>query len=235
MPSKIRLQIVFGILGILWIATGLRSQTTPVVAVRAGRLFDSNSGQEPTRQVVLVQGDRIIEVGSEDQVKIPQGAQVIDLGQATILPGLIDGHSHIFDSLSNGQRVTTTNEAWTLLALKEAQTDLRSGFTTMRDCGTHGEGYGDVDVRDAINRGLFDGPRLQVSTRGDRRGGIELHRCAGSKSDGGERWNSWRRGRAQGRARTDSLRRRLDQGFSCGGIFIQSQWRNIFRSDFYAR
>jgi imidazolonepropionase-like amidohydrolase len=166
MPSKIRLQIVFGIFGILWIATGLWSQTAPVVAVRAGRLFDSNSGQEPTRQVVLVQGDRIIEVGSEDQVKIPQGAQVIDLGQATILPGLIDGHSHIFDSLSNGQRVTTTNEAWTLLALKEAQTDLRAGFTTMRDCGTHGEGYGDVDVRDAINRGLFDGPRLQVSTRG---------------------------------------------------------------------
>jgi imidazolonepropionase-like amidohydrolase len=166
MPSKIRLRIVFGIFGILWSATGVWAQAAAVVAIRAGRLFDSNSGQEPARQVVLIQGDRIIGAGSEDQVKIPEGAQVIDLGQATILPGLIDGHSHIFDSLSNGQRVTTTNEAWTLLALKEAQTDLRAGFTTMRDCGTHGEGYGDVDVRDAINRGLFDGPRLQVSTRG---------------------------------------------------------------------
>ena len=140
MPSKPLRQIVFGILGILGVATGLWSQTAPVVAVRAGRLFDSNSGQESIQQVVLVQGDRIIDVGSESQVKIPQGAQVIDLSQATVLPGLIDGHSHIFDSLSNGQRVTTTNEAWTLLALKEAQTDLRAGFTTMRACGTHGEG-----------------------------------------------------------------------------------------------
>jgi imidazolonepropionase-like amidohydrolase len=166
MRSKHLLRMALGILGVLGAATGLWSQTAQVVAIRAGRLFDSNSGQESVRQVVIVQGERILEVGPEDQIKIPQGARVIDLSQATVLPGLIDGHSHIFDSLSNGQRVTTTSEAWTLIAMKEAQTDLRAGFTTMRDCGTHGEGYGDVDVRDAINRGLFDGPRLQVSTRG---------------------------------------------------------------------
>jgi imidazolonepropionase-like amidohydrolase len=166
MRSNYLLRMTLGIVVVLGAATGLWSQTTPVVAIRAGRLFDSNSGRESARQVVIVQGERITEVGPEDQIKIPQGARVIDLSQATVLPGLIDGHSHVFDGLSNGQRVTTTNEAWTLLALKEAQTDLRAGFTTMRDCGTHGEGYGDVDVRDAINRGLFDGPRLQVSTRG---------------------------------------------------------------------
>jgi imidazolonepropionase-like amidohydrolase len=157
------------LLGVLWIvgtATALWSQTSQVVAVRAGRLFDSKSGQELTRQVVLIQGERITEVGPEDQIKIPAGAQVIDLSQATVLPGLIDGHSHIYDSLTNGERVTTTTEAWTISAVKEALTDLRAGFTTMRDCGTHGEGYGDVDIRNAINRGLFDGPRLQVSTRG---------------------------------------------------------------------
>jgi imidazolonepropionase-like amidohydrolase len=91
---------------------------------------------------------------------------VIDLSQATILPGLIDGHSHIYDSLSNGARVGTSTEAWTLMAVKEARTDLRAGFTSMRDVGTHGEGYGDVDVRNAINRGLIEGPRLQVATRG---------------------------------------------------------------------
>jgi imidazolonepropionase-like amidohydrolase len=166
MRSKHLLRMALGILVVLGAATGLWSQTAPVVAIRAGRLFDSNSGRESARQVVIVQGERITEVGPEDQIKIPQGARVIDLSQATVLPGLIDGHSHVFDGLSNGQRVTTTNEAWTLLAMKEAQTDLRAGFTSMRDCGTHGEGYGDVDVRDAINRGLFDGPRLQVSTRG---------------------------------------------------------------------
>ncbi len=171
MPTKHFLRFALGMLGVLGMATGGWSQAAPVIAIRAGRLFDSNSGQELVRQVVIVQGERISEAGPEDQIKIPQGARVIDLSQATVLPGLIDGHSHIYDSLSNGQRVTTTNEAWTLLALKEAQTDLRAGFTTMRDCGTHGEGYGDVDVRDAINRGLFDGPRLQVSTRGIGAGG----------------------------------------------------------------
>jgi imidazolonepropionase-like amidohydrolase len=147
------------------VATLLWSQTAPVVAVRAGRLFDSNSGSLRTKQLVLIQGEKIIEVGDEGQIKIPPAAQILDLSQATVLPGLIDAHSHVYDSLSAGGRVSTSNEAWTLLALKEAQTDLRAGFTTMRDCGTHGEGYGDVDVRNAINRGLFDGPRMQVSTR----------------------------------------------------------------------
>jgi imidazolonepropionase-like amidohydrolase len=163
-------RLALGILAILILglgtATGLWSQTSQVVAIRAGRLFDSISGRESIRQVVIVQGERITDVGPEDQIKIPQGARMIDLSQATVLPGLIDGHSHIYDGLTNGQRVTTTNEAWTLLALKEAQTDLLAGFTTMRDCGSHGEGYGDVDIRDAINRGMFDGPRLQVSTKG---------------------------------------------------------------------
>ena len=165
MRWKSILRAVAGGLGVLVTATVLWSQTPQLVAVRAGRLFNSKSGQVMAKQVVLIQGDRITDVGPEDQIKIPQGARVIDLSQATVLPGLIDGHSHIFDSLSNGQRVNTTNEAWTISAMHEAYTDLLAGFTTMRDCGTHGEGYGDVDIRNAINRGLFDGPRMQVSTR----------------------------------------------------------------------
>ena len=62
--------------------------------------------------------------------------------------------------------MNTSREAWTLMALQNAQATLRAGFTTVRDLGTHGEGYGDVDIRDAINRGVFEGPRMQVSTRG---------------------------------------------------------------------
>ncbi len=137
-----------------------------VTAIRAGRLFDPKSGANLTNQVVLISGDRITDVGPADRVQVPTGAKVIDLSQATVLPGLVDGHSHIYDTLSATQRVATSNEAWTLLALKEAQVDLRAGFTTMRDLSTHGEGYGDVDVRNAINRGYFQGPRLQVSTKG---------------------------------------------------------------------
>src|SRR6266568_2111019 len=68
-----------------------------VVAVRAGRLFDSKTGQMLTRQVVLLSGERITEVGPEAQVKIPSGAEVIDLRQATVLPGLIDAHTHMFN------------------------------------------------------------------------------------------------------------------------------------------
>src|ERR1700732_2086258 len=107
--------------GLMALTTPLYSQTPQVVAVRAGRLFDSKSGQLLTRQVVLIQGDRISEVGSEDQVKVSPGAQVIDLSQATVLPGLIDGHSHVYDSLTAGARVNTSKEALILFDFQEGQ------------------------------------------------------------------------------------------------------------------
>ena len=143
-----------------------RTQTSRVVAIRAGQLFDSKSGKMLTNQVVLIDGERIIDVGAADRVQMPAGVQVIDLSQATVLPGLIDEHTHVYSSLSSGARVTTSKEVWTLMAVGNAQTTLRAGFTTVLDVGTHGEGYGDVDVRNAINRGLFHGARMQVSTRG---------------------------------------------------------------------
>lgn len=127
------------------------------VAVRAGHLFDSKTGQLLTKQVVLISGDRITEVGAEGQVKIPAGVRVIDLSGDTVLPGLIDAHTHMFDT--RGAKITT--ESAMLIAVSNVQADLRAGFTTARDMSTHGNGYGDIDIRDAINGGRIDGPRYQ--------------------------------------------------------------------------
>jgi len=135
-----------------------------VIAIHAGRLFDSKTGQMSARQVIVISGERITEVGSESQVKIPAGAEVIDLRQATVLPGLIDSHTHMF----NARKPNGTPEASMLIAVQNAGNDLRAGFTAARDMTSHGNGYGDVELREAINRGIIDGPRMQVSTRGIR-------------------------------------------------------------------
>ena len=137
------------------------------IAVRAGRLFDG-TGKLATNQVVLIKGDRIAEVGPAEKVKIPDGAEVVDLSTATVLPGLIDAHTHVF---GNGpdfetQILRDSYQYRTLVALANAQMDLMAGFTTLRDLKTLGAMYSDVDLRNAIDRGIVQGPRMQVATRG---------------------------------------------------------------------
>ncbi|HXJ03183.1 MAG TPA: amidohydrolase family protein [Micropepsaceae bacterium] len=132
------------------------------IAIRAGHLFDSKTGQTLADQTIILTGERITDVGPSAQVKIPAGAAMIDLSRETVLPGLIDAHTHMFNTPKPGM----TREMSTLIAIQNTQADLRGGFTAIRDMSTHGNGYADVDIKNAINKGLIDGPRQQVSTRG---------------------------------------------------------------------
>jgi imidazolonepropionase-like amidohydrolase len=139
-------------------AARMNMQTAPVrgVAIRAGRLFDSKSGAMLKDQIVLIQGDRIAAVGPADRVQIPQGAETIDLSRATVLPGLIDRHVHLMqDQQPNDARAAYSG-------LNYALKDLNAGFTTLQDMGSPYT-YATVELRDAINKGLVPGPRLQVS------------------------------------------------------------------------
>ena len=137
-------------------------QPPGLIAIRAGRLFDSSAGRMLTDQVVLIENDRITEVGAAGQVAIPAGAHVIDLSGATVLPGLIDAHTHMFEAPKPGMSPATS----TLIAIQNLQLDLNAGFTAARDLTSHGNGYADVDMREAINQGRIEGPRFQVSGRG---------------------------------------------------------------------
>jgi imidazolonepropionase-like amidohydrolase len=159
--------------------SGLEAQGQKAVAIRAGRLFDGKSDRLSTNQVIVVQGDRIAEVGPAASVKIPAGAQEIDLGSGTVLPGLIEGHNHMFkvgDHAGAGADAsvpaviepgTPFSTAYaTILASLNAKLDLESGFTTARDLSSGGTA--DVDLRNAINEGLIPGPRMRVATEGMR-------------------------------------------------------------------
>lgn len=156
---------------LLLVCTLALGQSTPPpdhwIAVHAGHLFDG-SDKLAANQVILIKGDRIVKVGSEKNVQAPADAEVIDLTHATVLPGLIDAHTHVF---GNGpdfddQILRESYQYRTLTALANAQKDLMVGFTTLRDLKTLGAMYSDVDLRNAIDRGTVNGPRMQVATRG---------------------------------------------------------------------
>jgi imidazolonepropionase-like amidohydrolase len=143
------------------------SQAAPAtgspIVLHAARLVEIDTGKVVVPGELLVQGERIAEVGST--VKRPAGAQIIDLGDTTLLPGLVDAHIHLFlhPGAEDLQTVQESVPQRTIAALVAARDDLMAGFTAERDLGTEGAGSADTAVREAINRGLFPGPRLRIS------------------------------------------------------------------------
>jgi imidazolonepropionase-like amidohydrolase len=142
-----------------------QSQPVPSapIVLHAARLLDVKTGRMIRPGEILVQGDRIVEVGSS--VKRPAGAEVIDLGDRTLLPGLIDAHIHLFlhPGAEDLQTVQESVPQRTITATLAARDDLMAGFTAERDMGTEGAGSADTAVRDAINEGRIPGPRLCIS------------------------------------------------------------------------
>ena len=153
-----------------------------VTLVKAGRLLDPRTGNVLTPAAVLVEGDKVKQVGLASQMSVPAGANLIDLGAATLLPGLIDGHTHLFLDIivppeaemrrhSNALfapglllAIVESPTKRALLGAQSAREDLLSGITTVRNLG-HSGIDGDTEVRDAINAGRIPGPRLLASGR----------------------------------------------------------------------
>jgi len=142
------------------------SQRPLQTAVRAARLLDVKNGTLINNAVVLIEGERISAVGSG--LPIPAGATVIDLGDLTLLPGLIDCHTHLLSSGASdyAKMLLTKSQAYRALErAAHARRTLLAGFTSVRDVESEGSGYADVALRDAIDRGLVEGPRMKVATR----------------------------------------------------------------------
>ena len=133
------------------------------IVLHAARLLEIDTGRMLAPGEILVRGDRIEEVGGS--VAHPAGAETIDLGDRTLLPGLIDAHVHLFlhPGAEDLQTVQEPVPQRTLVAVSAARDDLMAGFTAERDMGTEGAGSADTAVRNAINHGLFPGPRLRIS------------------------------------------------------------------------
>ena len=165
-------------LGMSWVATlfigaafalPAHSQSAPQpgaghpIVLHAARLLEIDTGHVLSPGEILVEGERITAVGSA--VSHPTGAQLIDLGDSTLMPGLIDAHVHLFlhPGAEDLQTVEESVPQRTILAMLAAKDDLMAGFTAERDMGTEGAGSADSAVRDAIDKGLILGPRLRIS------------------------------------------------------------------------
>jgi imidazolonepropionase-like amidohydrolase len=148
-------------------------QSLAVMVIRAGTLIDPRANEPLHNQVIVVRGDKIESVGDTASTQVPAGAKVIDLSNATVLPGLIESHTHIFlqgeDPALGGYDIQLLKFPLAYRAARatvSARRALEQGFTTIRDMETEGAGYGDVGIKMAVNEGRIPGPRIFTTTRG---------------------------------------------------------------------
>ena len=160
----------------LSVAAAQEKSTAPALhnftVIRAGTLIDGKSDSLRHDQVIVIRGNRIDSVSDAGKAQIPAGANVIDLSRGTVLPGLIDSHTHIFlqgeDPAQGGYDINILKYPLALRAARatvSARRALEQGFTTIRDVETEGAGYGDVGIKEAIEGGYIPGPRMFVVTR----------------------------------------------------------------------
>jgi imidazolonepropionase-like amidohydrolase len=157
----------------LWIALvvvalgTVHSAFSETIAVRADRLIDGSGAPPIDKAIVVIEGDRIVQVGPAADVRIPQGARIIDLGGYTILPGLMDCHVHISIRPGDGgdtQKLRESIAHEAIYGVAHAKITLEAGFTTIRNIGAGN--YSDAALRDLIKKGVVPGPRMVVATRG---------------------------------------------------------------------
>ena len=157
-------------LALLLLPPAVSAQSKEPIVLKPARVFDGVAVEPHTGWVVVVRGSRIDSAGPADKVQIPQGARVIDLPGLTLLPGLIDLHSHLllhpYNETSWEDQVLKEPLALRVCrATNHARSGLLAGFTTLRDLGTEGAGYADVGLKQSIEQGIIPGPRLMVTTR----------------------------------------------------------------------
>jgi len=141
-----------------------------VYLLKPAHVFDGESAQLHDGWVVLVRGEKIEAAGSASEVKTPAEAKIIELPGMTLMPGLIDAHSHILlhpysETIWNDQVAREALSLRVARATNHLRSTLLAGFTTLRDLGTEGAGYADVGLKQAVNQGIVPGPRLFVATR----------------------------------------------------------------------
>jgi imidazolonepropionase-like amidohydrolase len=153
------------------LAAPLSAQSPPAFLVlKPARIFDGLTADPHRDWVILVRGERIEAVGPSASIRVPSDAQVVDLPGMTLLPGLIDAHSHLLlhpynETSWNDQVLREPLALRVARATVHARNTLMAGFTTLRDLGTEGAGYADVGLKQAIEQGIIPGPRLVVTTR----------------------------------------------------------------------
>ena len=163
LPKRFQLLLICLCFAPVAILASAQTTASAPIVLHAARLLQVDTGTLLQPGEILVEGERIRAVGTS--VEHPQGREVIDLGDTTLLPGLIDAHVHLF--LHPGaEDLQTVEESvpWrTILAEQAAKADLMAGFTAERDMGTEGAGSADSAIRDAIDQGIIPGPRLRIS------------------------------------------------------------------------